>query len=615
MQLYSGSTEAFQQDISDGVLPRLLEDAYSKQILSKPSPSEVKSWENSLAALSEDIEGSGIAGGGILVEHMLPLSSKRIDALLFGRDSQRAPKPLLVELKQWTSADIEETDDTLVTVAGRLALHPQLQVAQYVQYLRDFHPSIYDGEVDLAGLAYLHNASDSELEPLRQHEIQDVDEFPMVSRDQREELQEQMHARLEGGEGEQLLEDFVNEPFRPSKKLLEHVAAEIEGNEAFTLLDDQLVAYEITRKAVERARAGEGKSVVIVTGGPGSGKSVIATRMIGDFAGRGWNVGHATGSRAFTLTLRKQVGRRTGQVFRYFNQFGDADLDSFDALICDEAHRIRKTSNSRFTPKDKRSDLPQVDELIQVAKVPVFLLDEHQGVKPDEIGRVSVIREAAERNDAEVTEVHLDGQFRCGGSTAYTEWVLRLLELEDGGPVAWTGEDEFEVAWADSPATLESWLLDRQEDGVTGRIAAGFCWPWSDPNKDGTLVQDVVIDGWSRPWNAKPNKRRIKDAPPAEYWATDPRGFGQVGCIYTAQGFEYDYGGVIFGPDMKWRDGAWAPDRDESADPLVRRAQDFDMLVRHVYKVLLTRGLRGCAVHATDAETSRLLRSLVPSKA
>ncbi|MEO8323621.1 MAG: DNA/RNA helicase domain-containing protein, partial [Actinomycetota bacterium] len=97
----------------------------------------------------------------------------------------------------------------------------------------------------------------------------------------------------------------------------------------------------------------------------------------------------------------------------------------------------------------------------------------------------------------------------------------------------------------------------------------------------------------------------------ASYWATDPRGFGQVGCIYTAQGFEYDFGGVIIGPDLVWREDHWESDSSEHADSVTRKAKNFDQLVRNVYKVLLTRSLRGCALLSTDQETQAMLESLI----
>lgn len=613
VELYSGSVFDFERDLAAKTLVPQLEKAYSRQVLGHPSESEVRSWERSLAAVAADTKAVGLDGAGILIEHMLPLSSKRLDVLLFGRSVTGTPRPIVIELKQWASVPAADVDGSLVTVGGRLMLHPQRQVAQYVEYLSDFHPSVYEGRLSLGGAAYLHDATNAGVAALRDHGEPDLDAYPLFSGDQSDQLRALLDERLIGDEGVPMLEEFVRERPRPSKKLLEHVAAEIAGNPRFDLLDEQLVAFEATRKAVEKARRTKGKTVIVVTGGPGSGKSVIATRMLGDFAHRGWNVSHATGSRAFTSTLRKEVGRRAASIFRYFNQFGDAEMDELDVLICDEAHRIRESSNSRFTPKHKRSTLPQVDELIQVAKVPVFLLDENQAVRPDEIGRVSVIEEAAERNGADLVPIELTGHFRAMGSTAYVRWVERLLGIEPGGPLPWQGVDEFELAFAPSVTELERWLRDKQEPGFTARLSAGFCWPWNDPLPDGTLPSDVRIDGWERPWNAKPGKK-VKDAPESHYWASDPRGFGQVGCIYTAQGFEYDYGGVIMGPDLVWRDGVWVPDAEQSADVMVKRSRDFDALVRNVYKVLLTRGLRGCAVYALDEETAQFLAGLIPGR-
>ena len=146
-------------------------------------------------------------------------------------------------------------------------------------------------------------------------------------------------------------------------------------------------------------------------------------------------------------------------------------------------------------------------------------------------------------------------------------------------------------------------------------MAAGFCWPWSDPSLDGSLVPDVVIGDWSRPWNLR-GDRAVGGAPPSALWATDPAGFGQVGCVYTAQGFEYDWNGVIVGPDLVWRDGRWAAVRDANKDPDLRSRtrvtdHEFERLVRNVYKVLLTRGMIGTIIYSADLETRAMLRSLI----
>lgn len=403
--------------------------------------------------------------------------------------------------------------------------------------------------------------------------------------------------------------------FRPVP-LLQAAAAEILGPRQFVLLAEQQVAYDLVLHAVDRAHQQGSKTVVIVTGGPGSGKSAIGLALLGELSRQGRPVLHATGSRSFTQTLRKVAGkdsRRTRWLFKYFNSFISATPNGLDVLICDEAHRIRETSASRFTSSRLRTGRPQVDELLDAARVPVFLLDEHQAVRPGETGTVAAIRRHAAAKGLAVHQVELTARFRCGGSRKYEEWVTGLLGLGGKEPVAWTGDDHFEVSVVGSPYELEAVLRGRLAAGYSARMTAGFCWPWSAP--DGRrLVPDVVVGDWARPWSAR-GDRPVGAAPPAALWATDPAGFGQVGTIYTAQGFEYDWNGVIFGPDLVFRDGRLVTVRAASKDPELRHGKvtddQADRLIRNVYKVLLTRGMIGTVLYSTDAETHAFLASLV----
>ena len=369
--------------------------------------------------------------------------------------------------------------------------------------------------------------------------------------------------------------------------------------EQFVLIDEQQVAYSMVLRAVEHARRANTKEVVIVTGGPGSGKSVIALSLLGELSRQGRSVLHATGSSAFTQTLRKVAGHREPRVkalFSYYNNFIDAEKNGLEVLINDEAHRIRETSTNRWTPAAKRSGRPQVEDLINAARVSVFLLDEHQVVKPGERGNVADIVSAAERLGCNVVKVGLDDQFRCGGSRLYEEWVLRLLGLAPGGPMAWPGDEAFDLDVAESPAEMEVPPAPAGSPGYPSRIAAGYCWNWSKPKGD-FLFPDVKIGDWKRPWN-NPKDTNVGDAPGRPFWASDPAGFDQVGCIYTAQGFEYDYGGVIFGDDLVWRTDRWVARPEYNKDNQVRRADPdaFDTAIRNTYKVLLTRGMRGTLV-------------------
>ncbi len=291
-----------------------------------------------------------------------------------------------------------------------------------------------------------------------------------------------------------------------------------------------------------------------------------------------------------------------------------AQPNDIEVLICDEAHRIRETSANRYTSAVHRTGRSQIDELIAAARVPVFLLDEHQVVKPGEVGTVEAIKSQASSLGFRVRHVQLNDQFRCGGSRKYERWVLGLLGLEADGPEAWAGDDHFEVMLADSPWEMESILRGKMTEGYSARVSAGYCWPWSNPDRDGRLVSDVRIGDWAKPWNVK-GDRAVGAAPPSALWATMEGGFDQVGCVYTAQGFEYDWSGVIIGPDLVARDGRTVTVRDANKDPEFKKRSVTDLQyerhIRNIYKVLLTRGMAGTVIYAVDPQTREFLAELV----
>ncbi|MBB3086652.1 DUF2075 domain-containing protein [Geodermatophilus sabuli] len=585
------------------------------------SPSELRSWDASLTALAADLMQAGLDGVEVLVEYQLPLSSKRVDVVLAGEHPRRGtPSYVVIELKQWTQASLYEGEPELViqpSYGPRPVLHPVAQVRGYVEYLMDFLGILHGTSDVLTGVAYLHNATDSRVAPLRDYPEDDYSRF--FTGEDRGDFLEFLRSRLSPVNAPIHADRLLRSSVAPSKQLLAVAAEELRTREQFVLLDEQRVAFNLVLHEVEKAQHGDHKSVVVITGGPGSGKSVIALSLMGELGRRGVRVVHATGSRSFTHTLRKIAGHRaprTRALFRYFNQFMDADRNGLDVLIADEAHRIRDTSVDRYTRAALRTNpRRQVDELIDAARVPVFLLDQNQVVRPGEMGTVEDIEKHAREKGLDVHQIDLNAQYRSGGSAEYVEWVERLLELVPGGPVPWEGDERFEVRTASSPSTMEQALAEKLTAQQNARIAAGYCWTWSDPRPDGSLVPDVRIGDWSRPWNLK-GDRSVGGAPPASLWASDERGFGQVGCVYTAQGFEYEWNGVLLGPDLVWRRGRWVAVRSANRDPDFRSTKrvsdtEFDLLVRNVYKVLLTRGLRGVYLHSTDSETQQFLERLV----
>ncbi|MEU2877263.1 DUF2075 domain-containing protein [Streptomyces sp. NPDC007070] len=588
----------------------------------RPGASEVRSWERSIPALAGVLNDAGLGEVEVMLEYALPLNSKRADAVLAGvHPVTGEPSYVVVELKQWSQAEPDEDDPALcrIDAYAHPVLNPIEQVRRYCEYLVNFNGAVAEHPSRVSGVAYLYNATEFGVGALRAVELDNRGQ--LFTGERRGEFIDHLRSRLSDKvSGARPADELQAGRTVPSKQLMSVAAQEVREREQFVLLDEQQVAYRMVLNAVRKAKQSDHKEVVVVTGGPGTGKSVIALSLLGELYRQGVPALHATGSQSFTKTMRKVAGTRKREVqdlFKYFNSFMTAEKNALDVLICDEAHRIRETSANRYTPAAHRTGKRQIDELIDVARVPVFLLDEHQVVRPGEMGTVEEIKAAAATKGLECHVVPLESQFRCGGSDAYLRWVVRLLGLQPGGPVVWEPDDRMQLLVADSPQQLEEFLEARRAQGYGARMSAGYCWPWSPEPKPGDpLPADVSIGDWARPWNLR-GERSVSGAPPSALWATDPAGFGQVGCVYTAQGFEYDWSGVIIGPDLVWRGDRWVTDRTASKDPVFRKSTsdaDVDRLIRNTYKVLLTRGMIGTIVYSTDPETREKLRELVAGR-
>src|SRR4030042_2482857 len=621
MRLYSGSSKQFVEDSVRNQIAEKLSNTFFHYYRYNPSPGEKNSWRNSLTKMSDLIQFAELLDHGIILEFQLPQSSKRLDFLICGKNELRRDNTVIVELKQWEKCENSEGSNEVLTFFGgskRELLHPSAQVGQYEMYLRDTHTAFHNGDyIDLEACSYLHNYMKHSDDVIFSDKFKPIlDRNPIFTADDVDSFIEYLRARLSAGEGLQILKKVEESKYRPSKKLMDHVGNIIKNKPEYILLDDQLIVYDKVSTEAKKSYHSRNKSVIIVEGGPGTGKSVIALNLMADLLLKGYNAHYATGSRAFTQTLRNIIGTRGSVQFKYFNSYVTSELNEIDVLICDEAHRIRKTSNDWYTPKDKRSDLKQVEEIINASKVAVFLIDDNQVVRPNEIGSVDYIKEYADKHDCDTYQYKLDVQFRCSGSEGFVNWINNTLGIQRTANVIWNAkEEEFDFKILNSPFELEEAIKSKIIEGNTGRLTAGFCWKWSDADKDGKLEDDVAIGEFRRPWNAKPESRGLaKDIQKAYYWANDPNGISQIGCIYTAQGFEFDYVGVIFGNDMVYdfEKQDWIGVPENFQDKVVKRSgENLVNLLKNVYRVLLTRGMKGCYVYFMDKSTRDFIKSRI----
>jgi uncharacterized protein len=622
MQLYVGSSSAFITDATRNEIARKLKTAFLDTFHYNPSPQEIRSWQNSLLQMAVTLQVGGMDDQGVLLEYQLPLSSRRLDVMVTGENAEGHAQSVIVELKQWDNA-VEASNaegNVAVWMSGRIRdeLHPSQQAYQYAEYLRDVHSVFSKGEVGIQSCAYLHNLTfDSTNEIYSPRHAALLEQVPAFAGDQQAQLAQFLQFRVAAGNVERVLDAVLASKYIPSKKLLDHTAQVIADQTVYVLLDEQQAVFsKVVAEVREAASRPRKKTVFIVRGGPGTGKSVIALRLVGALSNSGLSVLHLTGSKAFTENMRRVVGNRAGALFKYFNfnKKGDVPADQFDALILDEAHRIRASSKDRFTKPGDWSGLPQIDELMRSAKVCVFFIDDRQIVRPGEVGSTALLAEAAKRNKAVVLDYELESQFRCNGSDGFINWVDNTLGIRKTANGLWERDDPYEVKVFGSVQDLEAAIREKSIPGQTARLVAGYCWPWSEPNSDGTLQPDVKIDEWKMPWNAKANAGRLaRGIPKSDFWASDPGGLEQVGCVYTAQGFEFDYVGVIFGRDLRYDSSKndWISDYRESNDGMLTRMgrANFTQYVKNTYRVLLTRGIKGCYLYFLDDDTRRFFEN------
>jgi uncharacterized protein len=616
MRMYEGTIASFNADVIANRIADQVSSSFERYYRRRVNSSEYRSWQQSFNFLKNCFEYTRLSDNKLIIEFELPYSTRRIDVLLFGRNSSSDDGVVLIELKQWSNENVEDclTEGNIIVDYGKFKkeqAHPSLQVQGYHFDLKDFLTVFSESPaIALNSCAYCHNYSRNDshavlFEPKFKAEIE---AFPLFAKEDVQALGAYLRDRLSQASGIEVFNRFVLSPIRPSKKLLEHTSEMINKQQMFNLIDDQIAAYNSIMHKAKSLSQTKKKSVVIVKGGPGTGKSVIALEVMGELMRKGKTVLHATGSSSFTKTLRQLVGARAQRLFKFFNSFITTEPNSIDVLICDEAHRVRKSSNSRYTRREDRSNLPQIDELLRIAKLNIFFIDENQIVRPDEIGSVELIKEAAQRfgiDREEIAEFTLKTQFRCSGSDAYLQWLDKVLGITDSEEFSFDARMQFKIFLA--PSEMMAEIRQRNvEKKNSARIVAGFCWPWSKPNSDGTLVNDVRIGEFSMPWEKKDTFWK---------WATDDSGMEQVGTVYTAQGFEFDYIGVIFGNDLIYDTDKtqWRSVPQNSNDTQVKRNNaELTRHLQNVYRVLMSRAHRGVYVYFMDKETEQYFRNSLP---
>jgi len=616
VRVYSSTCQDFIRDVGTGQIAAIVERAYTRAYGHSTSESEIRSWKNSLAALSNILDHGDVPSDlGLGIEFQIPKTSKRIDVLLSGSSALDESSVLIVELKQWEFANKTAMDGVVNTFVGggnRDVQHPSYQSWSYAQLLRDFAVVVEDESMILNSCAYLHNmttAGDLK-DPFYSHHLLNSPSFigsegPM--------FRGYICSKFRNGDSGLALEKLEHSDIKPSKSLADAVKGMLDGNEEFTLLDDQKVIYE---KAVQLATKGDQKKrVFIVRGGPGTGKSVLAVNLLSKFISNGLNSRYITKNSAPRLVYAARLSghlrkSRISALFTGSGSFVDCLNNEYDALIVDEAHRLNAKSGMFGNLGEN-----QVKEIIQSCRTSIFFIDEYQRIHLKDVGSEELIRAYAKEMNAEVFDADLTSQFRCGGSDGYLAWIDNSLGLRSTANTS-LDTSVFDFQIFDDPKEMYEKIIEKNNQNFKSRLVAGYCWNWiskKDPNEN-----DIILEGGklSAKWNLTQH---------GMLWIEKDESISEIGCIHTCQGLELDYVGVIIGPDLQLSGGHVITDVNERAKSdasikglkkmmkenpaeATRRGRE---IVLNTYRTLLTRGMKGCYVYCTDKELANHLRSLI----
>lgn len=623
MIIYAEKRRDFLEDVDLNRLERRLVDGFQRQTGSVPADRAV--WAHEYARFSNALRRARIDDDmQVAIEyHVSAAGRSRIDVLLAGNDGDR-DTCLVLELKAWSDADASDVPDLVWSPygGGTLAQHPCLQARKYKGLILRFNADIRDKGIEIHSAAYLFNLVRRHPEPLEDPRYRHIiEESRLFLADDADALSRFIEKHVRHRSRHDVL--FLLEKGRviPSPALVERVGRMLEGNDEFDLLDVQNEAFQVIRHAIAGIATAVKRQVFIVHGGPGTGKSVIAVQLLAEIL-KSKRLGFFIApNKAFRDTLVEQLARGSreyredGQaLFQSSWSFHAADFMKdrlHEVLIVDEAHRLKDEAY-------QYRGASMVDDMVRAARISVFFLDETQRVQWNDSGSEDRIREAARKFKAHVhPPFRLTAQFRCGGSDGYLNWLDDILQIRPTGNFENWADEQYDFRVFDDPADLYRELKARNA-GNKARLVAGYSWEWPTAGRQRRgHVKHVSVDGLSLPWNFS-----------GENWATAPDGIDQVGCVHTCQGVEFDWLGVLVGPDLRFENGRVIGDparrartdsslkgwktalREAGDDEAAKKAvlTKVQAIIKNTYKVLLSRGRKGCFVWCADPALREYLR-------
>lgn len=619
MLVYEGTKADFIYSVENDTIAYEIETKLLEALHRHTAKNEFRSWENSLEYMYKVLNDPIIPyDTGIAIEYNIPQTSKRVDFLISGYNKNNKGNVIIVELKQWSEIQAVDSREALVeTFTGnqmRKVVHPSYQAWSYAQLIKDYNESVRQDDIQLHPCAYLHNYRRIEEDPIDQNQYQIyLEEAPVFTRGQVSLLREFIKEKIVHGDHGDLLYRIENGKIKPSKSLQNEIASMLRGNQEFVLIDEQKVVYEeilnISRKTMDHDK----KSVIIVEGGPGTGKSVLAINLLSKLTNEDQFCQYVSKNSApRTVYLEKLKGEmRKSSIDNLFKGSGiycDMNNNILDTLLVDEAHRLNEKSGIYHNKGEN-----QIKEIIHAAKCSVFFIDESQRVTLQDIGSVDEIRKWATYYNANVYQMELISQFRCNGSDGYLAWLDHILQIRETANYDLMDID-YDIRICDTPQEVKDLIYEKNEINHRSRMLAGYCWNWISQGKNDSNIHDIQIGDFEMSWNLGNS-----------IFAIDESSIHEIGCIHTSQGLEFDYVGVIIGNDLRFENGKIITDynqrasTDQSMKGIKKKAKEnpekankiAEEIIKNTYRTLMTRGMKGCYIYCVDKNLSDYLKNCV----
>ncbi len=623
MLIYNGLKSDFMSDTENDVLETKLYDAIKNKMNRSTGLSELNSWRNSLKEMYITLNDSNIPSDvGVAIEYNIPQTSKRVDFLISGYGKDNKGNVIIVELKQWEKLQAIEGQEAIVETftggANRRVVHPSYQAWSYAALIKDYNEYVQDADIELHPCAYLHNYPRVENDPLDAKQYKEVlADAPAFTYGQRDALRNFIKKSIITGDNEDTLVKIEHGKIRPSKQLQDSISGMLKGNKEFIMLDEQKVIYENILCLSTKCQKDGKKRTIIVEGGPGTGKTVVAINLLAELTKRNQFVQYVSKNAAprtvYGYKLKGTMKKSSvDNLFKGSGCYTEAPMNSVGTILADEAHRLNEKSGMFQNMGEN-----QIKEIIHASRCSVFFIDESQRVTTSDIGSIAEIEKWAERENSEVIKMELVSQFRCNGSDGYLAWIDDVLQIRDTANYDLEGID-YDIRICDSPKEMEHIVIEKNRIRNRARILAGYCWNWPKDTRNDVNYHDIKIGDYGISWNLDGG----------DAFAINPDSVHEAGCIHTSQGLEFDYVGVIIGDDMRYENGEIVTDYSKRAktdqsmkgikglakDDPEKASQLADEIIKNTYRTLMTRGMKGCYVYCTDSELAAYLKERLKSR-